>query len=410
MDARKSFVERSEKSLRLGMESISKSIEIYFDRNRLTRLKSAQQPPPSLRAKCCLTYLKYKCSNSRKAAARRIPIINKRKADKNCSSAKGSLLFCTSLPGLHVPVIQYLLSRSKSPAILVILPFNEWNTYVKNGQREREKNKVPRLVRREERESNWVVVFREKFHPGISFSSKKKFSNYIFIFERNWKCRGGILFCKLRLLTRFSFFDNENISKLEEQVFEPSFFSILEDYESIREEDLDRNDGDKVYRCPCSRGDVCWTSAGTWNSWRRRGRIRSWRTKIQRSAIGNPRPVPPDSRGPFHRRWTRPSLCRGEMLVRKLRNSKRLDSFSNDDLSSLISILHPSRSINKFLLGLIISKLLNCSLITVWLFSNFLAKNRRWISIEKFDWKLEMKLKEWALNPPTLCINATFHF
>lgn len=139
MHARKSFVERSEKSLRLGMESISKSTEIYFDRNRLTRLKSAQQPPPSLRAKCCLTYLKYKCSNSRKAAARRIPIINKRKADKNCSSAKGSLLFCTSLPGLHVPVIQYLLSRSKSPAILVILPFNEWNTYVKNGQREREK-------------------------------------------------------------------------------------------------------------------------------------------------------------------------------------------------------------------------------------------------------------------------------
>lgn len=86
-------------------------------RVRLTRLKSAQQPPPSLRARCCLTYLKYKCSKSRKAAARRIPIINKRKADKNCSSARGSLLFCTSLPGLHVPVIQYLLSRSKSPAI-----------------------------------------------------------------------------------------------------------------------------------------------------------------------------------------------------------------------------------------------------------------------------------------------------
>lgn len=84
---------------------------------RFTKLKSAQQPPPSLRARCCLTYLKYKCSRSRKAAARRIPIINKRNADKNCSSAKGSLLFCTSLPGLQVPVIQYRLRRSKSPGI-----------------------------------------------------------------------------------------------------------------------------------------------------------------------------------------------------------------------------------------------------------------------------------------------------
>ena len=144
------------------------NIYIYFDieiRNRLTRLKSAQQPPPSLRAKCCLTYLKYKCSNSRKAAARRIPIINKRKADKNCSSARGSLLFCTSLPGLHVPVIQYLLNRSKSPAILVIhFPFLT-NACMKNGRRKGWKKKKEikyldlfRWEGTRRRESNWVVV------------------------------------------------------------------------------------------------------------------------------------------------------------------------------------------------------------------------------------------------------------
>lgn len=82
----------------------------------LTRLKIAHVPPSSLFAKCCLMYLKYKCSKSKKTAARRIPIISKRNALKNCSNAKGSLLFCTSFPGLHVPVIQYLLNLSRSPA------------------------------------------------------------------------------------------------------------------------------------------------------------------------------------------------------------------------------------------------------------------------------------------------------
>lgn len=83
----------------------------------LTRLKIAHVPPSSLFARCCLIYLKYTCSKSRKTAARRIPIISKRNALKNCSNARGSLLFCTSLPGLHVPVIQYLLNRSKSPRV-----------------------------------------------------------------------------------------------------------------------------------------------------------------------------------------------------------------------------------------------------------------------------------------------------
>lgn len=83
----------------------------------LTRLKIAHLPPSSLFARCCRMYLKYICSRSRKTAAKRIPIISSRNALKNCSNASGSLLFCTSLPGLHVPVIQYLLKRSKSPKI-----------------------------------------------------------------------------------------------------------------------------------------------------------------------------------------------------------------------------------------------------------------------------------------------------
>lgn len=83
----------------------------------LTRLKIAQVPPSSLFARCCLIYLKYTYSRNRKTAAKRIPIISRRNALRNCSSASGSLLFCTSLPGLHVPVIQYLLNRSRSPGI-----------------------------------------------------------------------------------------------------------------------------------------------------------------------------------------------------------------------------------------------------------------------------------------------------
>ena len=96
------------------------------------------------------------------------------------------------------------------------------------------------------------------------------------------------------------------------QLWESFFFNLGELWISFvtQEEDFGSKWWGYRYRYPCSRGDVCWTSAGTWNSWRRRGRIRSWRTKIQRLAIGNPRPAPPDSRGPFRRKWTRPSLCR----------------------------------------------------------------------------------------------------
>lgn len=70
-----------------------------------------------------LAYLKYPDSNPSNANAIRIPNINKTKADKNCSIAKGSLDLCWCFPGLHDPVIQYLLNLSKSPT-----KRTTWNT------------------------------------------------------------------------------------------------------------------------------------------------------------------------------------------------------------------------------------------------------------------------------------------
>lgn len=183
---------------------------------------------------------------------------------------------------------------------------------VERGEKKK-RNKVSRLVSlRRDEEKRIELGRREKFLS----RPRKKFSNYIFNFERNWRCRDeGKKYSSLNC----AFFSFENIS------FGRVFFSILENYEYlvIQEEDFGSKWWGYRYRCPCSRGDVCWTSAGTWNSWRRRGRIRSWRTKIQRLAIGNPRPAPPDSRGPFRRRWTRPSLYRKTKSCSE--NSKRLE-------------------------------------------------------------------------------------
>nr|QGW50662.1 ionotropic receptor 20 [Propsilocerus akamusi] len=78
----------------------------------------AQHPPRSDFANRARKYLKYKCSKSNKSAANRIPAISNKKADKNCSKANGSDDLCSCLPGLHVPVIQYRLNRSKSPLAL----------------------------------------------------------------------------------------------------------------------------------------------------------------------------------------------------------------------------------------------------------------------------------------------------
>lgn len=76
----------------------------------MDRLIKAQQPPLSVLARCFLTYLKYKCSSKRSKAAKRMPAIKSKKADKNCSRARGSELLCSCFPGLHVPVIQYLVT------------------------------------------------------------------------------------------------------------------------------------------------------------------------------------------------------------------------------------------------------------------------------------------------------------
>lgn len=82
----------------------------------LTRLMRAQHPPRSVLARCFRTYLKYTCSRAKRTAANSMPDISSRKADKNCSRARGSLDLCSCFPGLHVPVIQYRRSLSRSPA------------------------------------------------------------------------------------------------------------------------------------------------------------------------------------------------------------------------------------------------------------------------------------------------------
>lgn len=74
----------------------------------IERLISAQQPPLSVFARCFLTYLKYRYSKKSKSAAKSMPAIKRRNADRNCSRAKGSELLCSCFPGLQVPVIQYL--------------------------------------------------------------------------------------------------------------------------------------------------------------------------------------------------------------------------------------------------------------------------------------------------------------
>lgn len=85
----------------------------------LTRLMRAQHPPWSVLARRFRTYLKYICSRAKRTAANRMPDISSRKADKNCSRARGSLDLCSCFPGLHVPVIQYRRNLSRSPAIRI---------------------------------------------------------------------------------------------------------------------------------------------------------------------------------------------------------------------------------------------------------------------------------------------------
>ena len=90
---------------------IRKLITQYF----LTKLIRAQQPALSVLWTLFLIYLKYTCSRLHNPAARRTPHINKKKADKNCSGASGSLDLFSSFFGLQVPVNQNLLSLSRSP-------------------------------------------------------------------------------------------------------------------------------------------------------------------------------------------------------------------------------------------------------------------------------------------------------
>lgn len=79
----------------------------------------AQHPPWSVLARRFRTYLKYICSRANKTAANRMPDMSSRKADKNCSRARGSLDLCSCFPGLHVPVIQYRRNLSRSPVIRI---------------------------------------------------------------------------------------------------------------------------------------------------------------------------------------------------------------------------------------------------------------------------------------------------
>ena len=48
-------------------------------------------------------------------AARAMPHMSRRKAERNCSGASGSLAFFSSFFGLHVPVSQKRRSLSRSP-------------------------------------------------------------------------------------------------------------------------------------------------------------------------------------------------------------------------------------------------------------------------------------------------------
>ena len=55
------------------------------------------------------------CSRLQRPEARRAPHMRMKKADKNCSGARGSLDLFSSFLGLHVPVNQNLRSLSRSP-------------------------------------------------------------------------------------------------------------------------------------------------------------------------------------------------------------------------------------------------------------------------------------------------------
>ena len=82
----------------------------------LTKLTRLQQPAAlSVLTLPRLTHFMYACSKPMRPMAKRIPQSKRKKAERNCSGAKGSLAFFSSFLGLQVPVNQNLLSLSKSP-------------------------------------------------------------------------------------------------------------------------------------------------------------------------------------------------------------------------------------------------------------------------------------------------------
>lgn len=68
-----------------------------------------------------------------RAVAKKMPHNNKKKADRNCSGANGSLAFFSSFLGLQVPVNQNRRRRSRSPVKKQNSSWNSWNMARKKG-------------------------------------------------------------------------------------------------------------------------------------------------------------------------------------------------------------------------------------------------------------------------------------
>ena len=81
----------------------------------LTKLSKAQHPAWSFLAIFLLNHLMYTCSSPMSPTASTTPQSRRRKAERNCSGARGSLAFFSSFLGLQVPVSQNLRRRSRSP-------------------------------------------------------------------------------------------------------------------------------------------------------------------------------------------------------------------------------------------------------------------------------------------------------